>query len=415
MITVMGLGFVGLTTALGFADKGFKVFGYEISRERIDALAGGRVPFHEPMLPEKLAEHLNTNFILVSDLAEAVNQSQVVMLCVGTPSQDDGKVDLGPLKVAIDSILDVSDDTFRVLCVKSTVPPSTTGDIVQAFIRAKGKELGKDVGVANNPEFLREGFAWDDFVHPDRVVVGTSDEKSWEIMHSIYEPFGVKLHNVSLNTGEFIKYLSNTLLATMISFANELSMIGYAIEDVDIKQAFKILHEDKRWFGSPARMVTYVYPGCGFGGYCLPKDTSALIGKAQDFGFDARILRSVLDVNVLVRSVLTDQIAMEIGPRDRIALLGLAFKPESDDVRMTPAVWMLDELLKRGMTNIIAYDPLATDGFRKLYDYDIDYAESMEQAVAEAKAAVLVTAWREFAEKKALLNGIKVFDLRYFL
>lgn len=415
IITVVGLGFVGLTAALGFAEKGFTVYGFDTSSKLRDNLLAGMVPFHEPGLKEHLAKQLGGNFTISAHLADALARSDVIMLCVGTPSGDDGSVDLGQIEGAIDSIVKATkDDRFRVVCVKSTVPPPTTQRDVAGFLRARGKEPGSDIGLANNPEFLREGFAWDDFMQPDRVVVGTSDERTRGIMAKLYEPFGVPLHYVDLNTAEYIKYLSNTLLATMISFSNEMSLIGHAA-GVDIKRAFSILHEDKRWNGSPAKMSSYVYPGCGFGGYCLPKDTAAIVGAAHSLNVDTPLLESVLSVNEDIAGNLTDRIARSVEKDGRIAVLGLSFKPGSDDVRSTPAARVIEELIARGRTNIVGYDPLATDLFRNAHSYPIDYATSLNAAVADADAVVLATAWPEFLENRGLLQSKNFFDLRYFL
>jgi UDPglucose 6-dehydrogenase len=266
MITVIGLGFVGLTTALGFCEKGNKVYGYDINSEKINSLKNKKVPFYEPGLDEALDRHLHHNFEIVDDLSQAVNQSRVVFICVGTPSDDQGKADLKYLFAAVDDIVSHrTDNAFKVLVIKSTVPPSTTAEKVLPYLEQKGLKVGKDMGLANNPEFLREGHSWEDFTQPDRIVTGSSDAKTQQLLNEIYAPFQVPIHAVSLNSGEFIKYLSNTLLAMMISYANEMSMAADAIGDIEVSEAFKILHEDKRWYGNPAAMASYVYPGCGFG------------------------------------------------------------------------------------------------------------------------------------------------------
>jgi len=416
VITVVGLGFVGLTTALGFAEKGFKVFGLEASKEKLGSLMKLKVPFFEPMLREKLQEHLGKNFILTDSVIKAVEHSDVIMICVGSPSDPNGKVNLSQIKGAIGSVLGASSDgKFRIICIKSSVPPATTGNDISAYIKEAGYSIGKDIGVANNPEFLREGYAWEDFIRPDRIVIGVSDQKSSELLQKIYAPFNVPVHTVSLNTGEFVKYLSNTLLATMISFANELSMIAHTIGDIDIEKSFHILHEDSRWKGVPANMTSYVYPGCGFGGYCLPKDTSALIGKAEDLGYKAQLLQDVLKVNEKIASFHVDRIVASVSVEQQIAILGLAFKPDSDDVRSSPSAEIINGLWEKGYRRIVAYDPIAIDSFKKMYAFDINYAPSLKEALNRSSAVVIATAWKEFQVNTNMFSGKAVFDLRYSL
>ena len=277
MITVVGLGFVGLTTALGFSQKNFQVYGYDVDRYRIALIKKCQIPFYEPHLGKACESYLGNNFIISDSLQEAVSKSEVIFICVGTPNGEEESTDLTYLYNAIEETLKGFDkDDYKVLVIKSTIPPSTTQDKIKPFVEKFGFSVGKDIGLANNPEFLREGYAWDDFVYPDRIVIGVEDEKTIGILNHYYKPFAAPIHKVSLNTGEFIKYLSNTLLSSLISYSNEMSMVANNIGGIDIPKAFKILHEDKRWFGKPAKMTSYVYPGCGFGGYCLPKDTMAI-------------------------------------------------------------------------------------------------------------------------------------------
>ncbi|MBO7497819.1 MAG: UDP-glucose/GDP-mannose dehydrogenase family protein, partial [Bacteroidaceae bacterium] len=282
VITVFGLGFVGLTTSLGFAEYGHTVYGVEISPERLATIQGGRLPFLEPGLDQALLRHQGSRFHAIGPdrLAEAVAQSDCVYYCVGTPYGQDGQADLTYLFSAIDQTLLVRPaDRFQVLVVKSTIPPSTTSRKVIPYIQERGLAVGTDLGVANNPEFLREGHCWDDFIHADRIVLGVSDDRSAALLRQIYAGVPEPVYCVSLNTGEFIKYLSNTLLATLISYSNEMSVIADTIGGIDVAEAFRILHMDKRWGG--ATMASYVYPGCGYGGYCLPKDTNALYAVSR--------------------------------------------------------------------------------------------------------------------------------------
>ena len=416
MITVIGLGFVGLTTGLGFAKKGFKVYGVDVAQGKVDLIKSGKVPFYEPHLEEALKETTGKTFFPTTDLSEAIANSELVFFCVGTPSDDEGRADLGQINGALTSVLShVRKGDFKALVIKSTVPPSTTKEKVKPFIEKEGFEVGKDVGLANNPEFLREGYAWDDFVNPDRIVIGAEDERTRAILEKVYAPFGRPFYSVSWNTGEYIKYLSNTLLATLISYANEQSMLAYAVGDIDISKAFKILHQDKRWSGSPAGMTSYVYPGCGFGGYCLPKDTAALNALAAQKGYQSGILQNVINVNAQVKAFYLDRIMTACKKDENITVLGLAFKAESDDVRDTPAWYFINGLMEAGYKNIKAYDPLANHAYDLLYKQPLQYSKTMEEAIDNTEKVVVVTAWKEFKEKSDLLKDKVVFDLRYAL
>ena len=416
MIAVIGLGFVGLTTALGFCEKGYEVKGYDVDEAKSEGLRNLKIPFYEADLPEALQRHHGKGFTVAHSFAEAVEGADIIFYCVGTPGKEDGSADLTYLKGAIDQTL-ASDKLapYPVLVVKSTVPPSTTQNEIKPFIEAKGFKIGKDLGLANNPEFLREGYAWADFVYPDRVVLGAEDEKSFEILRETYTAFNAPIHFVSYNTGEFIKYLSNTLLSNLISFANEQSMIAKTIGDIDIPSAFKILHEDARWSGEPAKMTSYVYPGCGYGGYCLPKDTEALYMQAKSKGYEAKMLADNLETNERIKSFMADEVASKVSKEETIGILGLSFKADSDDIRQTPALDIIQNLLDRGYKNIIAYDPMANEIFAKHYDVAIRYADTLEELVDEADQTVLVTAWKEFRDKAELIKSKPLHDLRYFL
>ncbi len=416
MIGVIGLGFVGLTTALGFSEKGYTVYGYDIDKGKTDYLKKKKIPFHEPSLPEILDKNLDKTFFIEESLLEVVSKSEIIFYCVGTPTKENGGADLTYIYNAIDETLSsqIVDD-YKVLVIKSTVPPSTTEQIISPYIESKGYKIGFNLGLANNPEFLREGYAWDDFMNPDRIVIGTNDNKSAQILKKYYEPFNTEMHLVSFNTGEFIKYLSNTLLSTLISYSNEMSMIAKTIGNIDIAKSFSILHEDKRWSGEPAKMSTYVYPGCGFGGYCLPKDTEALYKESKNKGFEAVGLKNVLDINEKIKYFLVNEIEKEISTNETIGILGLSFKPNSDDVRDTPAKYIIQLLLKKGYSNIIAYDPLSNEQFQKVYEYPILYVDTLEELVSKTDCNVLLTSWEEFQVKKSLLLEKKLFDFRYFL
>lgn len=409
-VVVIGLGFVGLTTALGFAAKGHEVVGVEASGARRDDIASGKVPFHEPGLTEALAECLGTSFTVTGDLAEAVRGAEAVFLCVGTPSGDDGAADLSHLDAAVTEVIGAlpGDAARPVLVVKSTVPPGTTAGHVAGLVAGSG------VLLANNPEFLREGFAWEDFMHPDRIVIGCDDPSAAEKLTRLYDAFDADVCVVGLSTAEFVKYLSNTLLATLISYSNEMSMIASAIGEVDVPAAFRILHRDRRWSGQPAAMTSYAYPGAGFGGYCLPKDTAALAARARVAGVEPRVLDSVLAVNAAIKEYVADRI-VEAAAGRTICVLGLSFKPGSDDVRESPAAGVIEALLERGVDRIVAYDPMASAEFAAAYALPLEYAGSLEDAVVRADVLAVLTAWPEFRARRELFSGKTVLDFRYYL
>lgn len=415
VITVFGLGFVGLTTALGFSELGHAVYGIELNEERKQTIKDGKLPFLEPGLDVALARHLNKNFQLCEDLKQAISESDCIYYCVGTPYGENGEADLTYLYTAVeDTLQHCVDDKFRVLVTKSTIPPSTTKEKIIPFVENHGFHVGENIGVANNPEFLREGYCWDDFIHSDRIVLGVSDEKSEGILKKIYVTMNVPVHCVSLNTGEFIKYLSNTLLATLISYSNEMSIAAHTIGGIDVSTAFRILHEDKRWGG--CNMTSYVYPGCGYGGYCLPKDTNAMYAVTKTAGYEAKILGNVISVNDSMVDFMVKRIteACQADKSKTIGILGLSFKPGSDDVRDAPSGKIISKLNDLGYQNILAYAPVAMNEFQKYYHSTYRCVESFSHCTTESEILVIATAWQEFSSLKGNSEK-KVIDCRYML
>ena len=416
MVTVVGLGFVGLTTALGFAEYGHKVYGIEVNPERMATIQGGKLPFLEPGMDEALTRHLGKNFIPTTDWERAIGDSEFVYYCVGTPYGQDGQADLTYLYGAINQTLGaIHDEHFRVLVTKSTIPPSTSQDRIIPFLQERGIQVPKQIGVANNPEFLREGHCWDDFLNADRIVLGVSDSRSEEMLRNLYAPSGVPAYAVSLNTGEFIKYLSNTSLACLISYANEMSIAADTIGNIDIAQAFRILHMDKRWQSGSIR--SYFYPGCGYGGYCLHKFTNAFYAVTMRDGFDGHILKHVIETNDHMPQKTAQRIQKAAGENKNtcIGILGLSFNAGSDDVRDTPSAKIIRELNRAGYENIVAYDPVAIKEFQKYYnDLKLRFVENCEDALAQADLLAITTAWPEFADLRERTNKA-VVDCRYML
>lgn len=415
MVTVIGLGFVGLTTALGLSEYGHQVYGIDIDKSRSGLIAAGQLPFSEPDLQAVLSRHLDKNFAVTDSWEEAVSNSEAIFYCVGTPYGENSQADLTSLFSAIDrTITAIHDDRFRAFVIKSTVPPSTAKDLVLPHIAENYPTHSACIGVANNPEFLREGHCWEDFIHADRIVIGTNDAQSERILEKLYQPSGIPIRHVSLNTAEFIKYLSNTSLACLISFANEMSLAADAIGDVDIADAFHIVHMDKRWQTGSIR--SYLYPGCGYGGYCLPKDTNAFYALAKSKGIECGILKNVIDTNDAMPTTTAQRIADAAPDQNTVVgILGLSFNPGSDDVRDTPAAKIIRELNLRGYQNIIAYDPIAVEPFRRSYPLlSCRYANSYSQLCDQADVFALVTAWDCFKDIQRRSDK-PVIDCRYML
>lgn len=415
MVTVVGLGFVGLTTALGFAEYGHKVYGIECNRERMATIQAGKLPFLEPGLDEALKRHLGNNFIPTTNWDMAIAGSEAVYYCVGTPYGEDGQADLTYLYQALQQTLEaIHDSKFRVLVTKSTIPPSTTEKRVIPFLEEHGVQVPEQLGVANNPEFLREGHCWEDFIHADRIVLGVNDVRSEEILRKIYARESAPVCCVSLNTGEFIKYLSNTSLACLISYANEMSMAADSIGGIDVASAFRILHMDKRWQTGSVR--SYFYPGCGYGGYCLPKDTNAFYAMAKSSGFDGQILKQVIEVNNGMPDTAARRIIRVVGEDKNtcIGILGLSFNVGSDDVRDTPSAKIIAALNQAGYQNIVVYDPVAMEEFQRNYTVCCRFMSSYSDLLDQADVLAIVTAWPEFRNIREQTDR-PIVDCRYVL
>jgi len=411
IISVFGLGFVGLTTALGFAHHGYNVYGIDVDEEKKQILRDGKLPFIEKGLDTALNKYVNKNFIVCDNVKEAVSKSDFIFYCVGTPYSENGEADLKYLMDAVKETLDYIDKKKKtVLIIKSTVPPTTTKDVVLPFIENMGYKISEDLLLANNPEFLREGHCWDDFINPDRIVIGNDNHETFQKMKIIYDVFKAPILSVSYNTGEFIKYLSNTLLATMISYSNEMSNIADAIGSIDISKAFKVLHMDKRW--NNCDMKSYVYPGCGYGGYCLPKDTKALYATAKKHGVEPNILCNAINLNDNMPEIICNRIIKKVNKTDKIGILGLSFKPDSDDVRESTSAKIIKILMSKGYTNIIAYDPVAVDEFKNYYNFDIEYVNELNSICERSNVLIILTAWNEFSEVKKNLDK-PILDFRY--
>lgn len=435
-ISVIGTGYVGLVSGVCLAERGHHVICVDVDRRKVDQINHGIAPIYEKGLKELLTRNVGRNLSATTDLPSAVSQTQLSLIAVGTPYRGD-KIDLTFIEEASRQIGGALRQKlqYHMVVVKSTVVPGTTDTVVLPILeRTSGKKAGADFGVGMNPEFLREGEAVQDFMAPDRIVLGGIDRRSLEMLEQIYRPFeGVDILKTNAKTAEMIKYASNSLLATMISFANEMANLCTTIGEVDVKEVQKGLHLDKRLSPllpdgervTPA-FTTYIEAGCGFGGSCFPKDVKALIAYGKQLGQPMQLLEAVIETNrrqpFRILSILQKHFASLTGVC--VAILGLAFKPGTDDMRESPAIPVVRKLLSAG-AKIRVYDPVAQDEARKVFSSGaIQYSASLSGAIEEADAVILLTRWPEFVKLPALLaamdpqplfvDGRRMFDKTQF-
>ena len=413
MVTVIGLGFVGLTTSLGLSELGYPVYGFDANSERLNSLKNKKLDFAEPDLEDQLRKHYNNSFFLDRSLAEAIQKSSFIFVCVGSPCNQDGSVDLRQVIGAVNQCLKCvpKDGIHRTIVIKSTVPPGTCKDVVEPMVRNCGY-CDKELSVASNPEFLREGSCWNDFMKPGRIVIGADNQDSLNGLKTMYYSLDAPVHCVSPSCAEFSKYLSNVMLASMISFANELAHAAKMFRNIDVISAFETLRNDERLKNSG--IASYLYPGCGYGGYCLPKDISAFTAALNQRGYNSDFLNAVISVNDRVADRFCDEVAAVAAVTETIGILGLAFKPGTDDVRDTAAARLICGLQKKGYTSIVAYDPLALVTFQKDDpDLNVIYVKTSSEVLEQAKTIVIATAWDEF--RFLDYTGKNLIDGRYMI
>ncbi|MBU4190558.1 MAG: UDP-glucose/GDP-mannose dehydrogenase family protein [Candidatus Thermoplasmatota archaeon] len=416
-ISIIGTGYVGVTTGVAFAEQGFDVICIDKIKEKIENLNDVGTTFYEPGLNRMLKKLVGKGLIKGSiDLKKTVKDSDVSFICVGTPSMPNGSIGLEHVK---DVAKDIGKSLekkkgYHLVVVKSTVIPLTTEKIVLPIIEKYSKKKpGKDFGLCMNPEFLKEGDALNDALHPDRVVIGEYDKKSGNVLMELYKGFKCRKMRTNLRTAEMIKYASNSFLATKITFANEMANICEKF-GIDVYEVTKGVGLDKRI--SPH----FLNAGCGFGGSCFKKDISAIVSASKSKNYTPKLLESVLDMNETQPLRLIRMAESVLGnlKNKKIALLGLSFKPDTDDVRETRAVPIAKTLLKKG-AKIVAYDPRAMENFKKLIK-DVDYAESAKGALKDADACIIQSDWKEFKElkigdfkkmrKSFVVDGRRTFD-----
>ncbi|HJT65888.1 MAG TPA: UDP-glucose/GDP-mannose dehydrogenase family protein [Pyrinomonadaceae bacterium] len=410
-IAVIGTGYVGLVTGACFAEFGVDVTCVDVDKEKIERLLNGIMPIYEPGLEQLVAKNSQAGRLrFTTDVRQAVEQALVIFLAVGTPPKPDGSPDLSFVEAAACSIADYMNG-YKVVVTKSTVPIGT-GEHLRKLI-AERKKTKATFGVVSNPEFLREGAAINDFMRPDRVVIGSRDEEAIAIMKDLYRPLYLieaPFVITSLEAAELTKYAANAFLATKVSFINEIANLCDRI-GCDVHDVARAIGMDKR-IGSK-----FLHPGPGFGGSCFPKDTRALSSVARQYDCASLIVDAVIQVNERQGELMLSKIRELVGKLQgkTIAVLGLAFKPETDDMREAPAVGIIRSLIDDGAT-VRAYDPVAMSEAKKLLS-DIEYADDEYAAVTSADALVFVTEWNQFraldlARIRDLMATPKVVDLR---
>ncbi len=415
-VSIIGSGYVGTVSAACFAELGHEVICIDIDEEKVKQINAGIPPIYEEGLEELMQKHAEHHLIATSDYDYAVTNSDVSFICVGTPSGDDGSIDLSIVRAASASLgrAIAKKDGYHIVVVKSTVVPETTEKVVLSTIEEySGKRAGDDFGIAMNPEFLREGKAIYDFMHPDKIVIGAIDERTSAIVSELYRSLDCEITHTNPKTAEMIKYVNNSFLATKISFSNEIGNICKKL-GIDTYEVMQAVGTDLRI--SPS----FLNSGAGFGGSCFPKDVKALIGKAKDIGYDPLLLESVIEVNEQQPHRMVELLENKLGEGNiagkRIAVLGLAFKNDTDDIRESRSIPVIAELLCLG-ADVTAYDPMASDEMKKVFN-NITYHISAAGALKDADACLIMTEWDEFRNLDSefgLMKNSIVIDGRHMI
>ena len=417
-VTIFGTGYVGLVTGICLAEVGNEVVCVDIDQEKIDRLNQGIVPIYEPGLDAMVKENMATGRVkFTTDMAEGVEHGVFQFIAVGTPPDEDGSADLQYVLAVAKTIAEHMDD-YKVIVDKSTVPVGTA-DKVKAVIQETQQQRGVEIDfdVVSNPEFLKEGAAIEDFMKPDRIVVGTDNPRTAELLKALYAPFNRSHERVivmDVRSAELTKYAANAMLATKISFMNELSNLAERL-GADIEHV-------RNGIGSDSRIgYDFIYPGCGYGGSCFPKDVKALERTAQQAGYKAELLSAVENVNDRQKQVLVNKIKQHYGEDltgKTFALWGLAFKPKTDDMREAPSRVILEALIEAG-ASVQAYDPEALNEARRIYGDkpELKLMESQDRVLEGANALVIVTEWKNFWSPdfdmiKTTLKDKVIFDGR---
>ncbi len=419
-IAIVGTGYVGLVTGTCFAEVGMDVTCVDIDQRKIDNLHKGILPIYEPGLDEMVKRNVDKKRLHFStSLKDSIQDAEVVFIAVGTPPDEDGSADLKYVLAVASSVGEHMQHPL-VIVTKSTVPVTTAEKVRNALAEQLAKRGSKlDFYVASNPEFLKEGAAIEDFMKPDRIVVGVDRPEAEELMRKLYKPFlmnGHPIYFMDIPSAEMTKYAANAMLATKISFMNDIANLC-EIMGADVNMV-------RKGIGSDARIGTkFIYPGVGYGGSCFPKDVKALIKTAKENKYDMRILNAVENVNESQKEVLFDKVNKHFNGNlngKKFALWGLSFKPKTDDMREAPSLVIIEKLLKAG-ASVVAYDPVAMNEAKHTLKDTIEYAMDMYDTLNGADALLIVTEWPEFRvpdfdevskrlKQKALFDGRNIFD-----
>lgn len=427
-ISIVGTGYVGLSTSVGFASKGYHVIASTHDAQKATLINKGVSPFYEPDLEENLKKVVkNGNLRCVVGRDEPILNTEITFVAVGTPSRKDGSIELRYIQSSAKEIGEAlkRKTTYHLVVVKSTVVPGTTESVVKSAIEYhSGKRCGVNFGLCMNPEFLREGSAFRDTLNPDRIVIGEYDRKSGQTLEALYKDFYRKevppIIRTNLQTAELIKYANNAFLATKISFINTIANICEKIPSADIVTVAKSIGLDERI--SPL----FLNAGLGYGGSCFPKDVKALIAHSKTWGYDAELLTAVDNVNKTQPSRATELAKTLLrNLKDKhIAILGLSFKPNTDDMREAVSIKIINKLLEEGAI-ITAYDPVAIPNAKNIFKNKIKYARSAVACLRNAHCCILVTEWKEFKKLKPedfsknmkqpnLIDGRRIYNPKQF-
>ena len=414
-VTFIGAGYVGLVSGTGISDFGHKVTCYDISKEKIESLKKGNIPIYEPGLRDLIIKNTNAGRLSFSNNPKiAIKDADVIFIAVGTPMGKDGKADLTYVKSAAKTIGKYL-DSYSVICTKSTVPIGSSKKIIK--IINKSKKNGATFDYISNPEFLREGSALNDFLWPDRIVIGGESNKAFDVMKEIYGPLFKNKQPIvytTVATAEMIKYASNAFLALKISYINEVANLCESI-GADVKQVSKVMGQDGRISSK------FLHPGPGYGGSCFPKDTEAFAAVGINNGIRIRTIEAAIKTNNAQKLRMVKKIKNLIGgdlKNKTIAILGLAFKPNTDDVRESPSIEMIKNIREMGGL-VNAFDPVAMDSMKIIFP-DISFKNSWEEACKDADGAVIMTEWNEFrgislSYLKSLMKKPILLDTRNIL
>lgn len=393
-IAIVGTGYVGLVSGACFAEVGIDVTCVDIDRDKIEKLEKGIIPIYEPGLEHLVKRNVAEGRLhFTTDLANCIDHVEVVFCAVGTPPDEDGSADLRYVRDVARRFGELING-YTIFVTKSTVPVGTSA-VVRGEINKALQERGKEVEfeIASNPEFLKEGAAIKDFMSPDRVVIGTDSQRAQKVMERLYRPFLLNNFRVifmDIASAEMTKYAANSMLATRISFMNDIANLCELV-GADVNMV-------RKGIGSDARIGTkFLYPGCGYGGSCFPKDVKALLNTGNTHGYRMRIIEAVEEVNEMQKGIVYLKIKQNLGDLagKRIAIWGLAFKPETDDMRQAPSLIVIEKLLAAG-AKVTVYDPVAMDECRRRIGDAVSYARDMYEATVDADALALLTEWKQF-------------------